>query len=160
MKPLALWVLARVFPLLGAVRTVYRRIRKPITVGVRALITDGEQVVLMRTHGSAVWDLPGGGVKHGETLRAAAIREACEETGCHVEVNGVLGMYLSMHNGHSDHVVVFVCCAQTTPNVALNLEIAQARTWPIKSLPPSVPPATRRRIAEYLAGKRNIEALW
>lgn len=160
MKLLVVWVLARVFPVLVAVRQMYRRIRRPITIGVRALIVHDEQVVLIRTHGSAQWDLPGGGVKRGETLRAATTREAHEETGCDVEVIDVLGVYFNMQQGLSDHVTVFVCHARTAPRVGVNLEIAAARPWPLDALPATVPPATRRRIDEYRAGKRNVEALW
>ena len=160
MKWFALSILARVFPVLVASRQMYRRIRRPITIGVRALIVHDDQVVLIRTHGSAAWDLPGGGVKRGETLRAAAVREAREETGCHAEVADVLGVYLNTQQGLSDHVTVFVCHTRTAPRIGLNLEIAAARLWPLHALPTTVPPATRRRIDEFRAGKRNVEAHW
>ena len=160
MKSFVLAILARVYPVLIRVRSMYRRIRQPITIGVRALIVHDEQVVLMRTHGSDQWDLPGGGVKRGETLRAAAVREAREETGCKVEVDGVLGVYLNTQNKHSDHITVFVCRPRTALGGGLNFEIAQARAWPLDALPANMPPATLRRLAEYQANKRNIEAPW
>jgi ADP-ribose pyrophosphatase YjhB (NUDIX family) len=157
---LAQALLSGVFPLLTAARNIYRRIMRPITIGVRALIVDDHQVVLMRTHGSNVWDLPGGGVRRGETLRTAAIREAREETGCDIEICYLLGVYLGLHDYTSDHVAVYVCRARNAPVVGLNLEIAEACWWPLNALPPSVPPATRRRLEEYRAGQRGIEGAW
>jgi ADP-ribose pyrophosphatase YjhB (NUDIX family) len=160
MMRLAQAILARIFPVLTGARSVYRRVRRPITVGVRALIVEDNQVVLVRTHGSDVWDLPGGGVKRGETLRAAAMREAEEETGCQVNVHGLLGVYLNTQDYLSDHVSVFLCRPCTAPSLGLNLEIAEARSWSLDALPPTIPPATHRRLAEYAAGERGVEGRW
>ncbi|WP_081994756.1 NUDIX hydrolase [Deinococcus radiopugnans] len=45
------------------------------------------------------WTLPGGGVEPGETPAEAAVREACEECGAHVVVEGVGFEVVSPHSG-------------------------------------------------------------
>jgi 8-oxo-dGTP diphosphatase len=58
-------------------------------VGVGAVIVDGDCVLLVqRGHEPAKgsWTIPGGLVELGESLEAAAVREAEEETGLKVEV--------------------------------------------------------------------------
>lgn len=65
---------------------------RPI-VGVGAVIVDRGRVVLVRRGKPPLagqWSLPGGVVEIGETLRAAAEREALEETGLIVEAGEVL----------------------------------------------------------------------
>jgi 8-oxo-dGTP diphosphatase len=57
-------------------------------VGVGAVISDGDRVILVRRGsppGVGEWSIPGGMVHVGETLMQAVIREAHEETGLHVE---------------------------------------------------------------------------
>ena len=67
---------------------------RPI-VGVGAVIVDerSQRVVLVRRAAPPLqgqWSLPGGVVELGETLRAAAEREALEETGLVVKADEVL----------------------------------------------------------------------
>src|SRR5262245_17521440 len=67
---------------------------RPI-VGVGAVIVDAEKgrVLLVRRGAPPLqgqWSIPGGAVELGETLRAAAEREAFEETGLVVEAGEVL----------------------------------------------------------------------
>lgn len=57
-------------------------------VGVGALITEGNRIVLVRRAKQPAlgeWSIPGGLVNVGETLREAVVREAFEETGLFVE---------------------------------------------------------------------------
>ena len=63
---------------------------------VDVVIPSGEGVVLIRRGSDPFegqWALPGGFVEVGETVEAAATREAAEETGLAVELAGLVGVY-------------------------------------------------------------------
>ena len=65
-------------------------------VGVGAIIIeDGRVVLVKRGHPplKGEWSIPGGMLEVGEMLRAAAVREAHEETGLTVEATELLGVY-------------------------------------------------------------------
>jgi 8-oxo-dGTP diphosphatase len=65
-------------------------------VGVGAIIIEADRVVLVKRGHPPLegeWSIPGGVLEVGETLRAAAVREALEETGLSVEVGELLGVY-------------------------------------------------------------------
>ncbi len=85
-------VLAR-FPFRAVTRNGPTRV-----VGL-ALVRDGAVLLgrraAARTSFPSVWDVPGGHVEPGETLRAAARREAREELGVDVEVGGPIGRITS-----------------------------------------------------------------
>lgn len=126
-------------------------VRKRLTVGARAVLIDGERVLLIRHTYLPGWHFPGGGVEPGETARAAAAREAGEETGYAVEGEpALLGLYLNrLAGGSRDHVAVYVWrqFRQERPFVA-NLEIAECAWFAFDQLPVDTEAGTRRRLAE------------
>ena len=144
-----------------AVRLVWR-ITKPRTIGVRAIVLDQyDRAALVRHTYTDQWYLPGGGVKKGESVEAALLRELQEELAItSPRIERVLGIYHSRREAKDDHIVIFA--ARTISNARFDLpkadpmEIEEARWFPIDQLPSSTSSATSRRIAEYQAGMTGL----
>ena len=130
--------------------------------GVRIILVQERKVILV-SHWYApwAWTLPGGGVKRNETLEAAAIREAKEETGFDIKtIAGEIGTYRGSM-GKRDKVRVFYT-GDFEGSLALcpNFEI-MARSWfDIDLLPEELSPANRRRIEAYRDGVRGESGHW
>jgi ADP-ribose pyrophosphatase YjhB (NUDIX family) len=127
----------------------------PRTVGVRGLVLDGDDRVLLvrHTYGAAYWHLPGGGVHRRESIVAALHRELREETG--VIVIGpvrLLGTYSSLTEGKSDHISVFVVDTFEREQSESG-EIDAARFFPMDELPEDASPATKRRVDDLRRGE-------
>ena len=61
--------------------------------GVTAVIREGDRFMLARHRHSGDWSLIGGGVEPGEEPSDALMREVFEETGAHIRVRGIVGVY-------------------------------------------------------------------
>ncbi|MDI6702590.1 NUDIX hydrolase [Methanothermobacter wolfeii] len=67
-----------------------------------------DRVVLIRRANPpyrGAWAIPGGFVEYGETVEEAARREALEETGLEVELEGILGVYSDPSRDPRGHTV-------------------------------------------------------
>src|SRR5262245_42074847 len=85
-------------------------LKRRLTLGARAVLLDGDRVLLVKLTYLPGWHLPGGGVEPGETAEAAAAREALEETGYSVTGRPMLhGIFLNRIAGTGrDHVAVYI----------------------------------------------------
>lgn len=63
-------------------------------IGVFTVVFDDQKRILLgHRRDMDLWDLPGGGMDHGELPNETAIREAKEETGIDIEVDQLLGVF-------------------------------------------------------------------
>jgi 8-oxo-dGTP diphosphatase len=84
-----------------------------MTMRSPALTVDGicfqnESVLLIqRKHPpfQGYWALPGGFVEYGERTEAAMIREMFEETGLHISIRELIGVYSDPHRDPRGHTV-------------------------------------------------------
>ena len=67
-------------------------------VGAFVILEDAEgRVLWARRADSGAWNLPGGGREKMEAPWETAIRETLEETGLHISVAGIAGIYIKPH---------------------------------------------------------------
>lgn len=142
--------------LAGRALHLYFRLRRGMTLGVRAaVLSEAGEVLLVRHTYTPGWHMPGGGVEPDETLLDALAKELREEANIALTGPAALhGIFLNRHVSDRDHVAVFIVGAfiQSAPKQP-DREIAEARFFPLSALPDKTTPGTRRRLAEIIEGK-------
>lgn len=139
--------------------------------GARVLVLAGDEVLLIADSDPDVvdsnwWVTPGGGIDDGESARAAAAREAHEETGLPDApelLEGPVAERIAVH-GYSDRVLVqhesfFRLRTERfdpaplawSPNERHRLK--GFRWWPINELPDDVWPANLPELARWEGGE-------
>jgi 8-oxo-dGTP diphosphatase len=108
-----------------------------LTVDLVVLV-GGRVVLVERKYEPRGWALPGGFVDVGETVEAAAIREAREETGLDVRLLEQFHVYSDPRRDPRRHTASVVFVAEAEGNPAGGDDAAQARTFAWDALPPLV----------------------
>jgi 8-oxo-dGTP pyrophosphatase MutT (NUDIX family) len=140
----------------------YWRLTRSLTMGVKAMVIDGQgRVLLVRHSYQPGWHMPGGGIEKGETAGIALARELEEEAGIALAGPAELyGVYANFAVFPGDHIAFYVVRSwRQGPSSVPNGEIVESGFFPADALPPETTPGTRRRLAEVLDGAPQSE-LW
>jgi ADP-ribose pyrophosphatase YjhB (NUDIX family) len=149
-------------PVLRWVFHLYWRFARGMTLGVRAVVLDGDNRVFLVEHSYITgWHLPGGGVEVGETFREALGRELMEEGRIEIVGEPVLhGIFLNIQASRRDHVAVYVVRHFSQDRLPEpNREIIACGFFDAAALPAETTGGTRLRIAEVVEGQATI-ATW
>jgi ADP-ribose pyrophosphatase YjhB (NUDIX family) len=111
-------------------------------------------ILIRRANPPYGWALPGGFVDYGESLEAAACREAREETSLEVELAGQLGAYSAPDRDPRHHTVsvVFVARASGEPRPASDAQ--QVGIFSEGELPTELAFDHARILADYYTRKK------
>ena len=122
------------------------------TIGVFSIIYDEHKnILLAHRRDMDLWDLPGGGMNHGELPTDTAIREAKEETGFDVAIDRLLVVYAKPAPWDKDLGFVFTGHVIGGES-ATSEESDDVRFFDVKDLPENISPRKRYVINAALQG--------
>lgn len=153
-RPLKHQLIHRGYRIIEPMCRAWRWLRRPLSLGVRGLVINGDGEVLLVRHTYVEgWYFPGGGVKRRESIQKGLERELQEEVGVTLtQPPELLGIYSNSIGYRSDHVAVFVV-RHFDHAPCLNAEIAEWGFFAPDQLPGEVKGGTRKRLAEFISGE-------
>jgi len=86
--------------------------RHPLPTVDIIILVKGAIVLIKRKNPPFGWALPGGFVDYGESLEAAAVREAKEETSLYIELVSQMGAYSDPKRDPRFHTITYVFLAR------------------------------------------------
>ncbi|MCB0311408.1 MAG: NUDIX domain-containing protein [Bdellovibrionales bacterium] len=136
---------------------------RPVTLGVKGIVIDKEERVLLVKHTYLPgWHLPGGGVARGEDILQAIKRELLEEAGivCLEDPKPLPGLLYGITDFKHDHVMVFLVRKfERKLEFQKGIEISDVGFFKRSELPIDTSPATHRRL-EHLNDLDQVKFRW
>ena len=133
---------------------------RPSTNGV--IFNERGEILLQKRSDNGFWALPGGAVDIGESVEQGVMREVLEETGLHVIVKRLIGIYsdpklyviASYPGGDIVHYVTLLFeCERQSGELAISDESTDIGYFPLDALPEKVLLSLRIRIQDTLSNQ-------
>jgi ADP-ribose pyrophosphatase YjhB (NUDIX family)/ubiquinone/menaquinone biosynthesis C-methylase UbiE len=137
----------------------WSEMRTPHSGANAIVLNEAGEVLLIRRADNGRWCLPGGHVDYGETIAQCVVREAYEETGVHVEVERLSGVYSKPYEARegltrpSHYVILAFVCRPVGGEMRLSQESTDVRYFSPDRLPEGLWSWHRERIADALQGQ-------
>ncbi|MDP8899773.1 MAG: NUDIX domain-containing protein [Actinomycetota bacterium] len=117
-------------------------------IGVFAILFDPQgRVLLCHRRDHDLWNLPGGGLEHGEAPWDGAVREVKEETGLEVTVEWLAGVY---SKPEVNEVVFSFVCKVTGGHLTLTDEADRIEYFALDGIPPNTSGKQVERIRDAI----------
>ena len=132
-----------------------KQYRNPFpTVDIIIELEDGI-VLIERKNEPFGWALPGGFVDYGESLEAAAIREAREETSLNIEELRLLGCYSDPARDKRMHTISVVYIASASGSPCAADDAKSVAVFSLDSLPEQLCFDHARILSDYAAARKR-----
>jgi ADP-ribose pyrophosphatase YjhB (NUDIX family) len=127
------------------------------TIGVFASIFDtaGRALCIRQNYGERYWTTPGGRLERAEAPAEGLLREAREEIGAEIVIDGLIGVYA---NPYKDDLILCFAARLLSPLPAWqpHAEIDALDFFPIDRLPQPMTANTEWRLRDGSAGRRGL----
>lgn len=122
------------------------------SIGVFGIITNNnKEVLLCHRRDYDLWNLPGGGMEHGESPWDTVVREIKEEIGVSATITQLLGIYSKPEK--NEVVFMFECTIEGAPT--LTDEADKIEYFPLETIPSNTSPKQVDRIKDYWKQKEE-----
>ena len=129
------------------------------TIVVNVAVLHENQILLTQRHDFETWILPSGGVKDGESVAQAAIRETKEETGLDVELTGLVGVYSRFGVMPDNHAVLFTARVIGGSIQPQSRETIDVRFFPFDAIPEDLSIGHKKRIEDAIQGVSGVAVM-
>ena len=129
-----------------------------------AVFNERGEILLQKRADNGFWSMPGGGVDPGESVQQGVLREVREETGLHVCVVRLVGVYSDPRNYMITHypggdivhnVSLCFVCERVSGTLQLSDESTDLGYFPLDALPEPMMPSHLIRLKDVLAQQRE-----
>ena len=120
-----------------------------------AVFDEVGRVLLIRRRDNGQWQAPGGVLELGETFEEGVAREVLEETGVHVEVERLTGVYKNMNK---DVVALVYRCRPAGGRAAESDEAVEVAWTRVDDVSDMMTPAFAIRVLDAVTEPKNSAA--